>query len=575
MSAAAAAVAIAAAGACLLVLANAGGEIVELTSTLHDLRQQEPWLVNFYAPWCSHCKKLDPVWRDVALGLHEAGSPVRVGKMDAIKHSSLASEFGARGFPSIKLIKGDLAYNYRGPHSKEKIIEFANRVSGPTVLSLSSPEAFEKAQKAHDTCFVYVGGESPLKEKYLEVATELIVYTYFYSATKEALPEDVVLYELPAVLAFKDETFYVFDEFEDGSLEEWVNRERFPEFLFIDSITLHDLADTGKSLVLAVLSGTNIKHDNRLKYMVEEVSKNYRRNFHKQFQFGYTDGNIHINDLIMSVVDVPSVILVNTSSQQFFLPEGDLRSAKDLFTFITSNLAGKLEVRPLVEASLLALNQDKAHGGNSPYFRMKRLLYDASTVISAVFQQSVLLGLFLYGTPVVVFTLICYSRLWVRGHPLPRPASSRDRQVAGDGDGDDGDGTVVMAGNAWKSARGGGDGLRLRKTGGVDGDGDEVAALKQHLACEPSGTGEQDATFTDEEEVDEDMDDDDDDDDDESYTGSDDDDDEDEDDGYDDGGNVGCEEDKDRNVHRLVLQGPPRPLVETAVIMHENESNVD
>ncbi|XP_034038540.1 protein disulfide-isomerase TMX3-like [Thalassophryne amazonica] len=41
------------------------------------------WLINFYAPWCSFCKQLDPVWHQIGLELRSSGSLVYVGKIDA------------------------------------------------------------------------------------------------------------------------------------------------------------------------------------------------------------------------------------------------------------------------------------------------------------------------------------------------------------------------------------------------------------------------------------------------------------------------------------------------------------
>lgn len=42
----------------------------------------------FYAPWCGHCKKLEPIWNEVGLEMKSIGSPVKVGKMDATSYSS-------------------------------------------------------------------------------------------------------------------------------------------------------------------------------------------------------------------------------------------------------------------------------------------------------------------------------------------------------------------------------------------------------------------------------------------------------------------------------------------------------
>uniref|UniRef100_A0A8C4HH33 protein disulfide-isomerase n=1 Tax=Dicentrarchus labrax TaxID=13489 RepID=A0A8C4HH33_DICLA len=380
-------------GVVAAVLSSAVLAFVEdLDDTFKETRVNDVWLVDFYAPWCGYCKKLEPVWHDVGAELKSSGSPVRVGKMDATAYSGMASEFGVRGYPTIKLLKGDLAYNYKGPRTKDDIVEFANRVAGPAVRALPSKQMFEHMMKRHDVLFVYVGGESPLKEKYNDVASELIVYTYFFSASEEVFPESVTLPELPAVVVFKDGGYFTYDEYEDSSLSSWVNKERFQGYLQIDGFTLYELGETGGVLRL-MWYFTLFSFAFRLKTLIQRVAKEYREHFNRDFQFGHMDGNDYINSLIMGEVSVPSVIILNTSNEQYFLPSEPIETMEQLVQFINGVLNGSAQ----------------AYGGDGVIQRIKRVAFDARSTIMSVFRSSPLLGCFLFGLPLGVISLMCYG----------------------------------------------------------------------------------------------------------------------------------------------------------------------
>lgn len=55
----------------------------------------------FYAPWCAHCKRLEPVWSHVAQALHNTN--IRVGRIDCTRFTGMATEFGVSSFPVILL----------------------------------------------------------------------------------------------------------------------------------------------------------------------------------------------------------------------------------------------------------------------------------------------------------------------------------------------------------------------------------------------------------------------------------------------------------------------------------------
>uniref|UniRef100_A0A8C8ELX7 protein disulfide-isomerase n=1 Tax=Oncorhynchus tshawytscha TaxID=74940 RepID=A0A8C8ELX7_ONCTS len=355
--------------------------VEELDDTFKDTRVDDVWLVDFYAPWCGYCKKLEPVWYDVGAELKSSGSPVRVGKMDGTAYSGMSSEFGVRGYPTIKLLKGDLAYNYKGPRTKDDIVEFANRVAGPAVRALPSKQMFDHMMKRHDVLFVYFGGESPLKEKYIDMAAELIVYTYFFSASEDVLPESVTLPELPSVVVFKDGAYFTYDEYVDGGLSSWVNKERFQSYLQIDGFTLYELGETGTVYILLFVCVLCLT----LLLVLFHLPRD--------FQFGHMDGNDYINSLIMGEVSVPSIIILNTSNEQYFLPSEPVETLEQLVHFINSVLDGSAQ----------------AQGGDGMFQRVKRVAFDAKSTIMSVFRSSPVLGCFLFGLPLGVISLMCYG----------------------------------------------------------------------------------------------------------------------------------------------------------------------
>ncbi|XP_029282677.1 protein disulfide-isomerase TMX3-like [Cottoperca gobio] len=228
--------------------------VEELDDTFMEMRGDDDiWLIKFYAPWCSFCKQLDPVWHQIGSELKSLGSPVNVGKSDATASPGLAKEFKVRGYPAIFMWKKDVKYNYSGPRTKDGIMDFANRVGGPLVRSLSSLQLFQHAMSHHNIMFVYVGATSQLKGNFTSTAEELIVHTYFFSSSRDVLPKAVSLPSLPAVVVFKDGTYFTFDEENDGDLKSWINRERFPNYFLIDSYTLYAMGESGKLVVLALV----------------------------------------------------------------------------------------------------------------------------------------------------------------------------------------------------------------------------------------------------------------------------------------------------------------------------------
>uniref|UniRef100_W5NIX5 protein disulfide-isomerase n=1 Tax=Lepisosteus oculatus TaxID=7918 RepID=W5NIX5_LEPOC len=73
-------------------------DVIELTDDNFDktvLDSEDIWLVEFFAPWCGHCKNLEPEWAAAATDVKEqTKGKVKLGAVDATVHQMLASRYG-------------------------------------------------------------------------------------------------------------------------------------------------------------------------------------------------------------------------------------------------------------------------------------------------------------------------------------------------------------------------------------------------------------------------------------------------------------------------------------------------
>ncbi|KAB7507028.1 Protein disulfide-isomerase A4, partial [Armadillidium nasatum] len=77
-----------------------------VASTFEDevLKNKKDVLIEFYAPWCGHCKKIEPVYKKVAAHYSSKRPDLLIAKMDATSNDVLPM-FDVRGFPTIYLLK--------------------------------------------------------------------------------------------------------------------------------------------------------------------------------------------------------------------------------------------------------------------------------------------------------------------------------------------------------------------------------------------------------------------------------------------------------------------------------------
>ena len=109
--------------------------VVDLTPSNFDdivLKSGKPALVEFFAPWCGHCKNLAPVYEELATTYQHATDKVTIAKVDADNHKELGKKFGVQGFPTLKWFDGkiDKAQEYNSGRDLESLQKFVQEKSG-------------------------------------------------------------------------------------------------------------------------------------------------------------------------------------------------------------------------------------------------------------------------------------------------------------------------------------------------------------------------------------------------------------------------------------------------------------
>ncbi len=112
---------------CALYSSSSG--VIDLTPANFDslvTNSDEVWIVEFFAPWCGHCKALVPEYQKAAKALKGV---VKVGAVNADEHRTLGGRFGVQGFPTIKIFAANKnkPTDYQGARTAEGFVDVAFR----------------------------------------------------------------------------------------------------------------------------------------------------------------------------------------------------------------------------------------------------------------------------------------------------------------------------------------------------------------------------------------------------------------------------------------------------------------
>lgn len=162
-------------------------------------------LVEFYAPWCGHCKKLTPEYAKAATTLAGENSAAVLAKVDATEQKELASRFSIQGFPTLKFFTGSLEnpVDFNGGRTDKEIVNWIKKRTGSVSEAISTAEELLAFTQKNQVAIVYYGaGESDAEWstfKSLAMSYDDLAFAHVFNAelraAQNAANTHVVLYK--------------------------------------------------------------------------------------------------------------------------------------------------------------------------------------------------------------------------------------------------------------------------------------------------------------------------------------------------------------------------------------------
>ncbi|KAI0077603.1 thioredoxin-domain-containing protein [Panus rudis PR-1116 ss-1] len=267
---------------------NPTGTVLSLNEkTFFDAVSRGHIFVKFFAPWCGHCKKLAPVWAELARLMKDK---LTIAEVNCEEHNALCRTQDVSGYPMLYYYTGskkDGKTEYTGSRKLDQLKAYAEKLIGPPIQELK-PEHLSKTIQEHPVVYVLLHPASNTRPLDLAVEGSHVLFgspSIYVSSSPELYRHFSIDPSEAVVLALKEGddipvSVYRFSSnpaSDKETLVKWLLHNRLPVTMELDSDTFQEVMNAPHK-PLVVITATNPADMSATAAKVKDIARRWIAN---------------------------------------------------------------------------------------------------------------------------------------------------------------------------------------------------------------------------------------------------------------------------------------------------------
>ncbi|KAI0832416.1 protein disulfide isomerase [Trametes gibbosa] len=313
-------------------------------------------LVEFFAPWCGHCKALAPHYEEAATALKEKN--IKIAKVNCVDEAEFCQTNGVQGYPTLRVYRNGEYSDYTGPRKADGIISYMTKQSLPAVSVVTKEdfEDFKKADKIVALAFLPSATDAPAAE--YSSAANKHRDDYLFGLTTDKSVAEAAGVTPPAIVVFRNfdepqtEFPYPIGSATSKEIEDWLQELSIPIIDEVGAENYQVYASSGKPLGYLFVDPTDEKLNDYLE-VIRPVALKYRGKANFVWIDAIKFGD-HARALNLNEAKWPSFVLQDLQKQLKYPYDQDAEvtaeAVESLLTqFFDGSLQPQLKSQPVPE----------------------------------------------------------------------------------------------------------------------------------------------------------------------------------------------------------------------------------